>query len=140
MPQKRLVVLIHKDYHLPIVRRGRRLDDQIPEHFRDGGITLNGNAQPGSFAIQVACDGGGQLVHRVVLHRSHVEVDDRPFLRPVPKRFDGESLEQVALPLEEAAERRYGKRLPEPARTRDEELPATRIAGKLLQNRRLVNV
>ena len=67
-------------------------------------------------------------------------MDDGPFPRPVPRWLYGESRKEIALPLEKALERGDGERLPEPARTRDEELPAARIAGKFLQNRRLVDV
>ena len=81
-----------------------------------------------------------ELRHGRGLGAPHVEVDDWPLLRPVPRRLDGQPFEEIALSLEEALEGGDGERLAEPARARNEELRAARQVGKLLQDGRLVDV
>ena len=140
MSEKRLVVFIDEKHHASVGRlRGQCVDKPFEKNRRRRAR----NARDAKFASAVRKMLGeefAEFVHIARLHGAHVEMQDRPLLRPVPFRLDGEAPEKIAPPLEKRLQRRNGERLPEAARTGDEKLRAPLSGRHFMQNARLVNV
>ena len=129
---------------------GKYIAEQYPgTAFIDGDWCMDihpfvGNRETKAMAV----DNILHMVGKVLLERLHarrlevveLEMDDGVRL-PLPVGLvDVKALEEFTPPEEKRLERRYGQRLPEPSRTRNEEKPGVPIRDKAMHEHRLVNV
>lgn len=157
MPQKRLVVLVDEEDHLPLhvrrrllapgLRGGENVRAVAPGEIFDQKTELGGrtfsterNLEPVRLGNQQIAQFSPERLDRRRLAAAHVEPQHGPRLRPVPLRFDREALEEIAPPLEETLQSGYCQRFSEPTRTRDEELRTERTIRQRQQDTRLVDI
>ena len=140
MSEERLVVLVDEQHHLSVGRlRGKGVDEIREKNGRY--VTCQfANVEFGRAAMKMSAKQRPELGDIRRLHRAHVEMQDGPLLRPVPLRLNGQIGEPLALALEKRLQSGDGERLPEPTRTRDEELVADVARRHGIQGVRLVDV
>ena len=124
MPEERLVVFVDEQHHLSVGRLRGKGVDEIGEKDRRYVACQFANSELDRTAAQMFAKQRPKLSDIRRLHRAHVEVQDRPLLGPIPLRLNGKPGEEVVFALEKRLQRRYGQRLAEPPRARDEELRA----------------